>query len=821
MPGFRNPLNELKLKPTMLKNFYLAICFVFCLINNLQAQKLTGTIVDEKGLPLALANVSLLRSSGNGFQSGVVTDSSGRFSMTSPAAGNYLLRVTAIGFAEFKTVAFDVPSADFSKDFGSLTLKQDVKALKDITVTAMRPMIIQKADRMVVSIEGTAMAAGNNAFSILSKVPGVFVDQEGNIQLNGRGGVTVMLDGKLTYLSARDLRNLLEGMPAENLKNIEVITNPSAKYDAEGTSGILNINLKKNTQQGINGSISAGFSTNLKQNGYTYGTSINHKAGKWNSFLSLDASKRFNGREATFTRIFYAPGKTTYFDQTAVGNSWGEGPPFTRLGTDYSFTNNHSVGFVMNYATAHFEDEFLTETLIGNAPKEPKQFINADNFSKGMFRNFTSNFHYVGKLDTFGTTLSTDLDYVNIKNRREGFFYNYFNDLTTWRETKDFLYTNIPSGYDIYSGKIDYSKSFKGGNKIEFGAKASHVISDNDSRFYFNNGSRVPDPLRTNHFNFSENIYAAYLNWSGDLSKKLSAQAGLRAEQTEGTGKSFTTGQVNNRSYLDFFPSLFLQQKVNDNYGINYSYSRRLTRPNYGNLNPFRSYRDPYTWTEGNPSLRPTYTHLFMLSQVFRKSYTLLLYYQLNKDVMTELPILDVANNTTIYTTGNLDNSHNVGLNAIAPLKIRKWWDTQNTVVVSYNKFKTQSNNGQLTNEQLFASLQSNHTILLPGSVRMEMNISLLGPRASGLYHQEAMSRVDVALKRSFLNKKFDLTINANDVFKGYRFLWTTNIGGNVNEFDQYLRWRNMGINLRYNFSKGQKVDVKRRNNTVEEMSRT
>ena len=215
---------------------------------------------------------------------------------------------------------------------------------------------------------------------------------------------------------------------------------------------------------------------------------------------------------------------------------------------------------------------------------------------------------------------------MNIKNRGETNSYNYFDDLASGQPTtSDILYSSFPNGYDIYSAKVDFSRPFSEQQKFEMGAKASRVVSDNDSKFYFNNGSLQLDPLRTNHFNYQENIYAAYLNFSGPLSKKITLQAGLRAEQTDSKGESFTTGQVTDRSYLSFFPSVFVQHKVNPDYDINYSYSRRLQRPNYGNLNPFIFYRDPYTYSQGNPYLRPQFAHSFSVTQTFKKTYNMIL----------------------------------------------------------------------------------------------------------------------------------------------------------------------------------------------------
>lgn len=808
-----------------MRNTYTLLLFLFIAITySAPAQvagKLTGTLQDETGAAVSFCTITILPVSTTTIAGGGVSEIDGTFSIQPPAAGTYILRFSAVGYKQFDASAFAVVGASFSKNFGTITLKSDVKQLKEVNVQTMRPTITQEADRMVVSVEGTAMAAGNTAFTVLARSPGVFIDAEGNIQLNGRSGVTVMIDGKLTYLSARDLRTMLEGMSAETIKNIEIITNPSARYDAEGTSGILNINLKKNTRQGINGSLYAGYTNNFQQYGYTYGGNINHKSGRWNSLLNLDASRRVGGREATFTRIFYGPNRTTYFDQAATGNFTVEGPPSVRLGTDYSINDQHSVGFTTYYITNHAVSDFLTDTYIGYAPATPSQYIDANNITSNTYTSLTNNVRYTGKLDTTGTILSADLDYARISNRGEANFYNYFTDLTLNQQTRDFLYTSTPNGYTIYSAKVDFTRPLIPGHKLEAGAKTSRVVSDNDFRFYFNNDGLKLDPQRTNYFNYRESIYAAYLNWNGKLNQRFTIQAGLRAEKTQSLGNSYTTGLITERNYLNFFPSLFIQQKVRENYEVSYSYSRRLTRPNYGNLNPFRSYRDPYTYTEGNPYLRPQYTQAFSLNQTFKKVYNLSVYYNYNRDVMAEIPILDVANATTIYTTGNINDSYNAGLTAVAPLKLSTWWDTQNTSVLSYSKFSTVSTEGPLVNSQVFFMLQSNHTLQLPLDIRLELNLLYRGPAASGLYQMAAMHRVDVAFKRSFLKKKLDLTVNANDLFKGFRYYWTTDIGGNVNEFDQYFRWRTVGATLRYNFSRGQKIDGKRRNNSLEEMNRT
>ncbi len=589
------PLKTLAMKQTIF------LLLLFC-SGSLMAQNIKGKLLDEKGAPIAFANVALLKASDSSLHVAGLTGKDGSYTLAASLPGRYFLRFSSIGFSQKESPAFEVAAGD-ARDGGNVVLQQDSKTLQEVNLLALRPTIVQKADRLVVSVEGTAMAAGNTAYAVLARAPGVFIDPEGNIQLNGRSGVTVMLDGKLTYLSARDLRTMLEGMAAENLKNIEIITNPSAKFDAEGTSGILNINLKKNTLQGMNGSVYSGYNYNFKQHAWTAGGNINYKSGRWNSFVNIDAARRVGGREATFTRVFYDTSKTTYFDQNATGNFVAQGPPSGRAGTEYTFNSKHSLGVMASFNRNTANSEFLTETFIGTAPKTPSSYVAADNYARNTFSNLTTNLHYGGKWDTLGTLLTADLDYAHITNRGYSSYYNYFTNLSNSQKTQDLLFANTPNGYDIYSAKVDFTKPLRKEHKLETGGRYSRVQSDNDFRFYFNNGGLVLDPLRTNHFRFRENIYAAYANWNGPLSKKITAQAGLRMEHTQSLGASLTIGTRTPRRYTNFFPSLFVQQKVSDNYGINYSYSYRITRPNYGNLNPFRAYRDPYTWYQGNTTV--------------------------------------------------------------------------------------------------------------------------------------------------------------------------------------------------------------------------
>ncbi|MBK0404652.1 TonB-dependent receptor [Adhaeribacter sp. BT258] len=812
--------------------FLLAqLCFFLSTAAPVQAQekaltqisgKVTGMVTDSvSGKPIGFVTVALLASGTSQAVAAGLTDEAGRFVFQQIKPGNYDLNLSFIGYRSKALRQIAITETKPEIDLGKLFLGMAATQLKEVQVNALRPTIVQEADKMVVSIEGTALAAGKTAFEVLAQSPGVFIDQDGNIQLNGRSGVTVMLDGKLTYLSASDLRRLLESMSAENIKNIEIITQPSAKFDAEGASGILNINLKKNELRGMNGSVFVTSSTNFKQVAGTVGGNVNYKAGKWNSFLSTEVMKRAFNREGTFTRVFYDGDNTTYFDQVAQGKSRNLGPPVFRVGTDFSLNEKHSIGGMASLNRNTRWEDFNTETYLSHTQDQPKDFIRANNQTTNTFTNFTANLHYAARPDTNGTTLTGDLDFVKISNQGYSNFYNYFTAAGATQPTStDFLYADSDNGFEIYSAKADFTKQFTRFGKVETGLKASRVTSDNDSRFFFNNQGLVLDLNRTNHFLYSENIYAAYANWNYKLSEKYALQTGLRAEETRSRGESLTTGRITRRNYLNLFPSVFLQQKFTENYQISYSYSRRIQRPNYGNLNPFVTYRDPYTYFTGNPYLRPQYTHAFGISQTYKQNYSLIFSYQHLTDVISELPILDVENATTIYTTGNVDDSRNISLTAVAPVKILKTWEANNTLTLSYNEFKTMANNQEVEINQLQYYLQTNHTLLLPHDYTLEVNGIYRGPSVYGLYQIRRTGWVNLGLRKSFRNKTIDLSLNANDIFRTNRLRFDTRIGRNINDFDQYFFSRSISITLRYKFNRGQKIEERRRNSNLEELNR-
>ncbi len=781
--------------------------------------KITGTIQDENKNPLPYSNVVVYSLPDSIMITGTVTAESGHFEIKANLNEEIYLKISAVGFNNYFSNPFELTAASPEYKLEGVNLKEDVQVMNSVEVKALRPQVVVEADKMVVSVEGTAMAAGTTAYEVLEKSPGVFVDQDGNIQLNGKGGVLVMIDNRRTYLSAADLQNMLQGMSAENIKNIEIINNPSSKYDAQGNAGIINITLKKNNMSGVNGSVNLGYRYNEINNG-NLGVQVNHKKGKWNSFLNADMAQRGRIRDGRFYReIEQNSGLVTIFDQDAKEYNVRKVPSM-RMGTDYDLNDSHSIGVMLNFYGQDAYNDFRFDSDLNQGGEEFQ--IISENYIQNQFYNAQGNLHYTYKMDTVGTQLTADFNYIQLINKGGANFRNsYFYGQAGSPSEVELLETNNPTRYDIISAQMDFEKKILPKIKMEAGLKVSSVVSDNNLQFYeIGESGRELDENRSNHFIYTENIAAAYTSFSGALGSKLTYKAGLRAEQTFSEGESITLNTVNPRDYFKLFPSFFLQHNVSDMYQVNYNYSRRIDRPNYENLNPFIFYLDPYTSAQGNPYLKPQFTHSISVTQTFKKQYNLVLNYGVTSDFIAEVPVQDPEDGTTVFKQSNIDDQVNYSATAVVPTQPFKWWAINANFTVFHQNFTTFLNNEKVEREATTGMVQLGNTFLLPSDFKIELNGDYRSNTVWGLYTIGAQWGVDFAVKKSFFDKKLDASINISDIFRTRQFVGNANLQGNINEINQYFGQQSIGFSLRYRFSRGEEFKAKQRNTNLEELNR-
>lgn len=803
-----------------MQNFFkttITLCMALLGSLQLQAQHaVTGKLVNnEEGV--AYANVVLLQAGDSALVTGAVSDDKGAFQIAGVSDGHYMLAASAIGFQKYVTSPFDLNGSD--KSFGTISMQEDNKVLDAVEVRGMRPTIIQEAGKMVVKVEGSAMTEGSTALEVLSKSPGVWIDQDGNVVLNGKGGVKVFIDGKPTYMSATDLNNYLSSMPADNIKNIEIINNPSAKYDAEGVSGIINIQLKKNTLEGVNGSVYGGYEYNNKS-GYFGGASVNMKNGAWNGFVDADYSLRNRGRNMFMNRFFYDQSDNQIkYAQHSVENTQVK-TPTVRAGVDYQLNERSTFGIQGSYFLSDESTIFDSKTNINYPGVMNDSLTTSYNQNNSNFDKYSVSAHYSNKLDTLGTEISADADYARYGGADNSRYTNVYKSLYNTSYAKnELLKGNNPSAFDIYSAKVDFVKPLVGiKGKLEAGAKGSYVRSDNELKFYHQEGSNwQTDDKRSNHFIYNETITAGYVNFSYPFAKNWSLKTGLRAEHTHSVGDSKTTGDVNTRDYLDFFPSVFLHQQVSKNYAISYAYSRRISRPQYQNLNPFLFFIDSYTSAQGNPDLKPQYTNSFEVTNTFKNMYMLSLRYAKTRDVFTEIPTQDAVKKTTVFQQTNLSSLENWGLTLSVPVTIGKFWSMNNNVVMTYNAYDTKVHNLQYNASKVVYNLMSNNNFLLPGGIKVEATAMYMSPFIHGVYNIDGFFWMDAAIKKSFMHDKLNVSLSGNDIFHTRKisgFVDSQDMDLNINQkfFSQSVK-----LTIRYNFSRGEKFKINKHSSASQE----
>jgi iron complex outermembrane receptor protein len=576
----------------------------------------------------------------------------------------------------------------------------------------------------------------------------------------------VMINDKLTYLSAAQLATLLRSTDGTNIATIEIITNPSAKYDASGNSGIINIKLKKNRQVGTSGSITTGvgYGSKWKSNS---NLTLNHKQGKLNLFGTYSHSDNANERNLNIKRVVDSVGSLTYFNQyTHMGNTNHNNS--YRFGADYDLSKKNTIGFVINGYDNTGTDNNPTRTYIGPTEAVATSYLNGTSTVKQHYRDFAANVNDRFQIDTLGQEISVDLDYSKFNNNSDA-NYSTFTFLPNGATQKPpvFLKNQTPSTINIRTAKVDYTLPITKSLKFETGAKFSDVKTDNNllAQIQNTNGNFVNDTTRTNHFVYQEKIDAGYVNL-GRTWKKTSVQAGLRAEYTTSVGNLITNNQVVSRSYLNFFPSLFINQTISKKSDIGFSYSRRIDRPSYDNLNPFIYYLDQYTYSQGNPFLKPQYTHSFELNYTWNKTINVTANYSRTTDVINQIILTDPIKKASFQTNLNLDIQNAYSLNINSPYTITKWWSGNANVNAFYLGFKSQGLLGANLNDgQLAYQVKATQTLTFIKGYRLEILGNYKSGLTAGIYDVRPQYNVDGGVSHSFANKKATVKFSVSDIF--------------------------------------------------------
>jgi len=791
--------------------------------------KIKGTVKDGNGKSLDAVTVSLLKNADSSNVSATITDRTGAFKFENIAVGKYLLSVTHVGYANWYSKTFEINASHASISLNDISLVSSGAALDQVTVVGKRPLIENKIDKTVVNVDASPTNGGLTALEVLEKSPGVTVDNDGNVSLKGKQGVIIMIDGKPTYLNAQDLANYLKNMPSNQLDQIEIMSQPPAKYDASGNSGVINLITKKNKNNGFNGSVTTSAIV-AKYFKNTNNLTFNWRRGKTNIYGNYGFSYWEGFNRANLSKSLREDANTSfnrYTSQHTFGRYSDRAHTF-RTGLDFFADKKTTLGFSVNgtvdkqkftsASTADFYDSlhnFVQYNIAQSQNRNPQLHLG---FNGNLLR----------KLDDKGSEISVDADYIFYHTDGTAYSYNYLYNADKVPSEDPYLLNGLlPSRIDIYSIKSDYKRIINNDITLEAGIKSSYVKTDNDAAYtLYNNNTKTweHDTSISNHFIYKENINAAYVNWQQRI-KKFSMQIGLRAEQTNANGDQTVKNVSFKKNYIQFFPTTYFTYKPNDNNTFGLSYGRRIDRPGYQSLNPFRWQLDRYTYEVGNPNLQPQFSNNIEASYNYKGELNVTANYTMTTDIISDVLITTKepadSNYTTYQTTQNVASQRNIGLGINYSKQLTKSWMLNVFLNIYNNNYKgvIDSTNINVTYTSFNASFNSQYTFKKGWTAELG-GFYYAKDYISGALLADGRGMFSLGAAKQILNGKGSIKLNLRDPFYLMSFTGNTNLNKGLTRAHFVWDNRRAILTLIYRFGKNGNNQSQRRRDGVDEQNR-
>jgi iron complex outermembrane receptor protein len=754
-----------------------ALLFICTLHLNAQNTLITGTALDERQSPAVQANAILYAAVDSSLVKVEVTDLDGKFQFLKVPAGRYWVKVSYVGYEAYRSEVFELVDGQ-TIDLGTFQLQTTASDLDEVVVTAERPILELEDDKMVFNIENSLSATGSNGMELLRKSPGVLVDNNNNITILGRTGVRIFIDGRPSPLRGADLNAYLESLQSTDIDAIEIITNPGAKYEAEGNAGIINIRLKKEKGLGTNGSVTAGYQVGIYSR-YNLGTSLNHRTKKVNIFGNYSMNL---GNSQSFDRNFRRQrGAVLNNDQEAINDFFNQN---LKAGLDLFLSPKSTLGFLVNgsFGDGGYKSRATTEIGALPEPLSVDSLLLSSSDRENSRTNVNFNVNYQLQINQ-EQTLNLDLNYGFFDSEIAELQPNQYVDPTQ----TDLLFERInrtfaPRFIDLYSLRADYSLPFWGGN-LGTGINLSYVKTDNDFDF-FNviNGTDILDTERTNRFLYEENINAAYFNFNRTLSEKISVQLGLRMEHTHTDGELLAEKETDNRlvqrDYINWFPSASLNYTLDKKNLFQLSFSRRIKRPSYQNLNPFEFKQSELSFRRGNPFLQPEYSNSIQLRHSHNYRINTTLAFSHTTDIMLG-QVTAGEGNEEFYTWLNLADQYNYSLNIAMPISITSWWSSFSSITAFHRENRGDFGEGRVVDETVNAlNIYAQQTFKLPNDISMELSGFFNTPSIyGGNLRIATMWGLNFGFQKVLFDGKATLRLALNDMFRSTNYSYTTIFG--------------------------------------------
>lgn len=799
----------MKLKPTFLL-FTLLLITVIKSYGQQPAPKpgsISGIVTDTKKNPLSYATVTLLRQDSS-VVNGDLTKEDGSFKINATGTGNFILRINAIGYVPRYIPDIIVTPKDAEKQLKKIMVSPTSQSLSEVEFVAERPVVEMSVDKKVFNVEKNITSAGGSAVDALKNVPSLSVDIDGDVALRGKAA-TILIDGKPATLLGDDVASALQSLPASSIQSVEVITNPSAKYDAQGMSGIINIITKKDNRFGLNGSLSAGAGTHDK---YNAGLNLNLRNDKWNFFLNSNFRRNLNYHRG-YNERSTSEGMLTagsYEDNTRTHGGW-----FSSLGAEYTINEKNTLSLTQNLNLMLWGNKGTTTYFnYINGIQDSSQVRSSDNLGAPL--SSSTSLDYKHKFKKQKQELTTNLTFADTWVKRDQEFQtNYYDaDHSSYRSA---VLQKAPGGGSSASlnGQADFTTPFVFTNgKLDAGWKSQlyWFESGNNATIDSGNGPQK-DPTLQNNYEYAQQVHAAYASF-GDQQGKLGYQAGLRLEYShyEGTASALG-GQRYGNEFLNLFPSAYLSYKLAPKQDIYLSYTRRIDRPNFFQMMPYVDVSNPQDTNSGNPGLIPEFIHNteFSYSRQFEKGHNVIasVYYQYTQNLIDRVKTFHENGNS--YTRPqNLGSGTTYGVEVTARTQLMPVWDA----TVNFNFFQNSINGSNVisnnSGNSWFVKLNSN--LKLPYSLSLQLSGNYDAPKINAQGKTQEVYWIDLGLRKNLLKNKATIVLNVSDIFNTRKYTNVYDLYGSSQTIYKDRETRIGNITFTYRFGRSDSKTPNRRN---------
>ncbi|MTG96906.1 TonB-dependent receptor [Myroides albus] len=757
---------------------------------NINAQNsIKGNLQTKSNKAIDFAEIYLLDSNGALINQTYTTEN-GLFSIEDVKDRTYTIQIYSNGLKQYENTL----EVDHSIDLGTIVIENDTQ-LEEIVIKSPTRIYEKKLDRTVFNIENSVHATNNDAVDLLKITPGLKVDTQ-SISLIGKSSVRVMINDKLVQLTGEELMQYLKSIPSDNIKKIEVITTPPAKYDAEGNSGLINIVLKENQPNAWNNQISTGVFTGHKAT-YRFSDVFSYNQGKISFKANISGSKGMSQVIENST-VFYANetwnGKSRRFNNNdrLSGN----------FQFDYQISEKTSIGvqYMGSIGNPKFDDN--GQIIVDNHVHNYIQNIYTNAKNTGDINNQSANLHLIHNIDTVGTKLTMDVDYFNYNNYKNRVFNTKTQGVNNSPDNMFIASTSGDQIIDNFSAKIDMEQPLKW-FKLSYGVKASFVTTRNKSDFFdLSSGIAIEDHNQKDNFKYQENTQAAYFSASKEFNDKLSMQVGMRVENTQTTGTSKVYNTENKKDYTKLFPTLYLTYNLNDNNSFSINYNRRIYRPAFWELNPFKWYITQYSVAGGNPKITPAFTDNIELSHIYKGKLTTSISYSKTKDRFSQYPMVEESTNMQIYIRENIIDSEGFNANINYSFNTIPWLQSQIGGYFFYSTSKLLKDVNLDVRDGGGMYFTANNTVYLNSDKTLNAQVDYwYQPKIrENMWAINPSHALSLGLKYAMMNKKLNLSIYANDIFNTSTQKVSTKTNGINQSYKNNYDNRYVNIGISYSF---------------------